>query len=237
MEYVKEEMGNEINLIDLFFVLWAKKWIIILSALAGFLLAVFFTQYIMPKEYISTTKVYVLSRQDENTTTYSDLQTGAQLTKDYQNLVTSSPVTQQVVRELNLSIGPNAVANMISVTVPMDTRILNISVTCNDPYLAKEIANAVRVAASSHIRDVMTSQSVNLVEEAAMPMSPSGPNVQRNGLLGLIIGFVLVAGIILVIHMMNDTIKDSEDVEQHLHLGVLGTIPDTTSKTRKKQRA
>ena len=94
----------EIDLVELIGVLMSKLWmIIIFGALAGvitFLLCV----YVVTPKYESTTKMYIINRQSNETLTYSDLQTGTQLTKDYQELVTSRPVLEEVRSELSLDI-------------------------------------------------------------------------------------------------------------------------------------
>ena len=94
----------EIDLVELIGVLMSRLWmIIIFGALAGiitFLLCV----YVITPKYESTTKMYIINRQSNETLTYSDLQTGTQLTKDYQELVTSRPVLDEVRSELSLDI-------------------------------------------------------------------------------------------------------------------------------------
>ena len=74
----------EIDLVELFMVLKSKLHIILLSGILAALLAFVGTKLLMTPMYTSVTKMYVLSRQDSSAgVTYSDLQTGSQLTKDY----------------------------------------------------------------------------------------------------------------------------------------------------------
>ena len=68
--------------------------------MAAFLVTVAF----MTPLYTSETKIYVLSRQDQQgNVTYSDLQIGSQLTKDYMELVKTKPVLSQVITETGLN--------------------------------------------------------------------------------------------------------------------------------------
>ena len=103
---------------------------------------------------------------------------------------------------------------------------------------AMEIANAVREAASEHIMNVMDIQAVNVVETANLPTHASGPNTTRNILLGGMLGAVVVAGILVVRYLLDDTIKTTEDVERYLELSVLAVIPLNEGETdgKKKRR-
>lgn len=216
----------EIDLKELFAVLLGKFWIICMAGI-GLALAVFLiSKFALEPKYESTTKIYVLNKQDSTSTiTYSDLQSGSQLTKDYMTLVTSRPVTEQVIAELDLDMRHEDMVKIISVDNPSDTRILNITVEYNDPFLAKQIADAIREAAAVHITTVMDIEQVNVVEEANIPESPSSPNVMRNAVIGGVVGIFLASFAILLIYMIDDTIKTPDDIERYLDISVLSSIP------------
>jgi len=221
---VRDEI--EIDLRELFAVLLGRIWIIIgigvLTAVLGFV----FSKFVLQPEYKSTTKIYILNKQDSSSSiTYSDLQSGTQLTKDYMTLVTSRPVVEQVIAEMNLDMKYKDLVNMISVTNPQDTRILSITVTYNDPAAARLIADSIRDAAAIHITEVMNIEQVNVVEAANTPEEPSSPNTMRNTAIGGIAGVILVSGIILALYLLNDTIKSPEDVERYLGISTLSSIP------------
>ena len=116
-----------------------------------------------------------------------------------------------------------------------NTLILNISVSNPDPYLAKELADKVRNVGAEHVTEVMNLKALNTVQEALIPSSPSSPNIMRNTLIGGVAGVALTAGIILLIFLMNDKIRSQDDVEKYLGIGVLGAIPSTEDKTKKKK--
>ena len=131
---------------------------------------------------------------------------------------------------------------MISVNIQNDTRIISITVTDTSPTRAQDIANAVRVAASSHIYDVMDIEAVNVVDYANLPEKPSSPKTKRNIIIGALLGFILAIGIITVVYILDDTIKTPDDIEKYLGLSVLGSIPydeneDTSKKKRKNKKS
>lgn len=236
---MNQEVDNDeitIDLAELFGVLLSKPHIILLAGIFMALVAFVGTKLLITPQYTSVTKVYVFNKQSDNTgTTMTDLQTGTLLTKDYMELAKSRPVLEQVIAVLNLDITPSELRDMISVETPADTRILSISVQNPDPKQAKEIADAVRESVCIQITDIMNVDTVNTVEDGNLPTSPSSPNVMKNLVLGGMLGVILAIGIIVLIHILNDTIKTPDDVERHLGLNVLANIPIAEGAKKSKK--
>lgn len=220
----------EIDLREVFLLLAGKLWLILLvgmlTALTGFAISAF----LIPPTYESTSKIYILNKQQENTVTYSDVQLGTQLTKDYAELIRSRLVLEKVIEELGLGdiyegIDYKAMLGKVEVTTPTDTRILSITVTDQDPVLAMDIANSVREAAAEHIKNVMDIEAVNVVETANLPLEKAGPVIWKWTLLGGAMGAFFVMAAVLMLFFMDDTIKTSDDVEKYLGLSTLALIP------------
>lgn len=230
----------EIDLWKLLAALWDKLFIIILSALTGAIIFYLFTTLFITPTYDSTTKIYVLNKQnsDNSSITYSDLQSSAQLTKDYMELVTTRPVLEKVISSLGLEkMTYNDLKEKINVSTATDGRIIYIKVTDENPKQAKDIADEIRSAVSSQIVDVMDVEAVSVVEEANLPDEPARPNKLRNMILGALLGFIIAFMVVIVRAVMDDRVKTEEDVEYYLHMSVLGTIPlddHMKKKTMKK---
>ena len=228
----------EIDLVELFHILLNKWWIIILSGILGGLIFIAVTVLFITPQYVSTTKMYVLSKQDSNTLTQQDMQTSLSLTKDYAELIKSRTVTEGVITQLGLDLTHEELLDKMTVDSATDTRILSISVKDEDPYEACEIANAIRDVAANHIKNVMDINAVNVVETANIPEEKASPSISKNGIIGGLLGVFVSVAVILISYMINDTIKTQEDVERYLGLSILGTIPltETGKKTRKKKQ-
>jgi len=82
---MKENKEIGIDVVQLFKVLWKKKIIILLTAVVAAVLAFGVSSFVLKPEYASTTRIYVVSRnQSENAgLTNQDLQAGTYLVKDY----------------------------------------------------------------------------------------------------------------------------------------------------------
>ena len=230
----------EIDVLELFHVLLDKIWVIILAGAVAALAVVAATILFITPQYQSTTKMYVLSKQDSNTLTSQDMQTSLSLTKDYAELIKSRTVTEGVITQLNIDMTHEQLLSKITVDSATDTRILSISVRDADPYVACEIANAIRDVAANHIKNVMDIDAVNVVETANIPENKISPSIKKNGLVGGVAGVAIAIAIILVTYLSNDTIKTQEDVERYLGLSTLGTIPmseaDRKNKNKKKHK-
>ena len=232
--------GIEIDLWSLLTALWDKLFIIILSALTGAVIFYLFTTLFITPTYESTTKIYVLNKQssDNSSITYSDLQSSAQLTKGYMELVTTRPVLEKVISSLGLEkMTYNDLKEKISVSTATDGRIIYITVTDENPRQAKDIADEIRSAVSAQIVDVMDVEAVSVVEEANLPDKPARPNKLFNMIVGAFLGFVIAFMTVVIKAVLDDRVKTEEDVEYYLHLSVLGTIPlddHMKKKTMKK---
>ena len=238
---LQDNTDIEIDVLELFHVLLNKFWIILLAGIIAGLAFIGGTILFITPQYQSTTKMYVLSKQDNNTITQQDMQTSLSLTKDYAELIKSRTVTEGVIAQLNLDLTHEQLLGKVSVDSATDTRILSITVTDPDPYEACKIANAIRDVAANHIKNVMDIDAVNVVETANIPDQKSSPNISKNGVIGGLLGVLLSVAIILIAYISNDTIKTQEDVERYLGLSMLGTIPltaaDRKNKKKKQKRA
>ena len=232
----------EIDLLEIFGLL-LSRWLLILlvgmtTAMIGFAISFFM---IAPK-YESTTKIYILNKNESQNVTYSDMQLGTQLTKDYSELINSRYVLEEVIQKLHLDLDYQGLKAKVNVSSPSDTRIVAITVTDTDPVEAMNIANAVRESASTHIGNVMDIDAVNVVESANMPTKKASPSYTKWAMIGGLLGVFLVCAVVLVGYLLDDTIKTSEDIERYLGLSTLGLIPvietgDSSAKKKKKKKS
>ena len=229
---------TEIDLVELFWVLWRKLPLMIAVGLFAALLAFGGSKFLMAPTYQSVTKIYILNKQDNSSAnvTYNDLQVGTQLVKDYSELIKSRFVLEAVIEQLDLPISYEQLSGKVAVSTPTDTRVISITVTDSSPVMAMKIANAVREAASIHIRNVMDIEAVNVVETANMPTYKASPSVGNNTMMGGMLGILIVAAIVILSHLLNDTIQTEEDVEKYLGISTLAMIPLNDADSRKKKK-
>ena len=224
----QENQAVEIDVFAMLKTLWKRKFSIVLVALVFAIAAFGYSAFLAKKEYQSTSRIYVVSRQnqDNNTLTNSDLQAGAYLVKDYREIILSQNVLSQAIEELKLDMTPAELSKKISVSVPTDTRILSITAKDGDPKEAARIANGLRNVAAEKIISVTKVSDVTTLDEAEVPQSPSSPNIRRNVLLGFVAGAGLIVVLLVVVEVLDDRVKRPEDVEELMGLPLLGVVPD-----------
>ncbi|HEL2056000.1 TPA: capsular biosynthesis protein CpsC [Streptococcus suis] len=215
----------EIDVLSLLKTIWRKKFFIVLVATLGASLAFVFSAFLATPQYDSTTRIYVVSQNVEAGAglTTQELQAGSYLVKDYKEIILSQDVLRQVADELSLT---ESLAGRVSVNVPVDTRIVSISVRDEDPNEAARIANSLRVVAAKKIIDVTKVSDVTTLEEATPAEEPSTPNTKRNIVLGFLAGGLLATAFVLVMEVLDDRIKRPHDIEEVMGLPLLGVVPD-----------
>ena len=232
MEINKSTDEIEINLGEIFALLLHKVWIIILAAVVCGAVGFLYSYFIITPQYQSTTKVYILNKQNSTSVT----------SKDYEQLVTSRYVIEGVIKQLNLDETYESLVEKVSATNTDDTRIIAITVINPDPEQAQKVANAVRDLAAQHITQVMDIEAVNVVDSANLPTSPVSPSVPKWTLIGAVIGIIIAVAVVVIQHLLDDSIKSSEDIEKYLGISTLALIPmnqaeeETASRRRSPRK-
>lgn len=224
MENLRDE-EREIDLRELFFALKKRILWIIAATLLGGCIACAYTQAFITPTYTSTSSLLVISKET-TLTSIADLQLGTELAHDYEILIKSTPVLEDVIDTLGLDMDKKELKKSITVENPTDTRILNISVTNTDPEAAKEIVDQVAQISSEFVGDKMEVVPPKIIEEGEIPTVKTEPSVARNSLLGLMAGFVISAGLVVVLAVLNDSIKSEDDIARYLGISTLASVPD-----------
>lgn len=239
MEKLHDNDEMEIDLIEILYALKKRALIILAALLAGALIAGVYTKLMITPLYSATSTVLVISKET-TLTSIADLQFGSQLTKDYSMLITSRSVLEEVLDNLGLDMGYGTLKGNVSINNPDETRILQITVTNPDPQLAKELADELAAVSSEYIGDKMEVVPPKIIEKAEVPAAQTSPSMSRNVMLGALAGLVLSAGVVILMTVMNDSIRSEDDIERYLNIPTLASIPDRkdyiSGKTKKKSK-
>ena len=225
---MKEKNIVEIDVFHLLKILWKRKMLIVLVAFVTGAVAFAYSSFIAQPEFTSTTRIYVVNRNqgDGQGLTNQDLQAGSYLVKDYREIILSQDVLEKVITDLKLDFSPKALSDKIKVTVPVDTRIVSISVKDRAPEEASRIANTLRELASKKIISVTRVSDVTTLEEARPATSPSSPNIRAISIVSLLAGAVVTIIIILMMELLDTRVKRSEDIEDVMQIPLLGVVPN-----------
>lgn len=226
---------EEIDLMWLMKALVRKLWLILSVAVVVASVVAGYTYFGIQPTYTSTSKMLVLAKET-TLTSLTDLQLGSQLTKDYTVLITSRPVLEKVIENLQLDMSYKKLRERITIDNPEDTRILNISVTLTDAEMAKVVVDELSEVSSAYIADKMEVAAPKVIEEGEVTGTRTGPNMIKNIIIGFLVGAFLVCAVIIVLELMNDAIQTEDDIERYLGIPTLAIVPKKASEQKESQK-
>lgn len=225
-----DDREDVIDLMELFHVLLRRWYLILICGFLGAAAAFGYTKIRIVPQYEASSMIYILEASDIN------LSLSKQLTVDFATLAKSRPVVEKVIDELELNATYEQLVSTITIANPSDTSILKISVRNPDPELACEISNAMSDATAERVASVMMTDKPSKVEDAVVPQYPISPNVKKNVMMGGMFGIVVMAGILVVMYLLDDRIKSEEDIERYLGLTTLASIPISRGEKKHKSK-
>lgn len=183
------------------------------------------SMFVMRNSYTAQTDMYVLasSQSDAGAALSSDLSASQMLTNDVARLLQSDRVMGDAASDLGLE---NLDGYGITVSSETTTRVITLSVTGTDPRGAANVANALADNVSQVAQEVMSVESVNVIDEAPVPTAPSGPNRTLYVMVAFMAGLFMAVAIVVVLDMLDTRVRSAEQVEELLGLPVIGRIPE-----------
>jgi capsular polysaccharide biosynthesis protein len=77
---------------------------------------------------------------------------------------------------------------------------------------------------------------IRIIDKALAPDEPIKPRKMLNLTIGGILGIMFGVMLVFFLENMDNTIKNTEDVERILNLPILGVIPKDTPEKKKKRK-
>lgn len=232
----RTEEETEIDLIDLAWALLDKIHYIVLCFLIGAVIMNAYSYFLVRPTYKSTAKMYVVSASKNSVVDLDALNIGTSLTADYEQLMLSYPVLEQVINKLNLDMDSDTLAKMITLENPTDTRILNINVVSTDPKSARDIANTLMDVSVDYLPKTMSTNAPNVAQKAKLADHKDGPSYTKYTVIGALAGAFLYCMYLVVKYLMDDTIHTADDMEKYFDIVPLAVIPDVSELASEKQQ-
>src|SRR5215217_1749249 len=115
------------------------------------------------------------------------------------NATGSRPLAEETIRRLGLRMEPAELLDNLTIEQVENTSFIVLSYKGTDPVQAKQIANTAGKVSSELISERSVADSklrATVYEDAIVPTTPVSPTPLRNGLLALIVGLALSAGLL-----------------------------------------
>lgn len=212
------------TLLELFRLLKKHLRLVILLPVVCALVVGLYSVFFVRNTYTATASMYVLAQGESSSSTnlYSDLNASQMLTNDVAKLLKSDRIVNQVGSEVGVE---ELKGYKVDVTSETTSRVITLSVTGSDPQTAADIVNKMIKDVSDVARSVMNIRSVNPINQAQAPISPSGPNRLLYTAVAFLVGLFAAIVIVVVADMLNTRVRGPEDLEELIDVPVIGRIP------------
>ena len=222
---------EELDLKELFNIFWERKLEIIAILLVAIVLGAAYSFFMVEPTYSSHTTLLLTQIKGETegkeSITQTDLTLNSNLVSTYSELIKSNAVLRKVINELNINnLDEESLKESIKVSAVSDTAMIKITVTNKNPNYAELIANKTAEVFSEKIAEIYKIDNVYVVDEAEANNVPNNINHTKDVVIFLFIGAVIACGYVLLINMIDNTVKTEADIEKITGLKVLATIPD-----------
>jgi polysaccharide biosynthesis transport protein len=183
--------------------------------------------------YKSTTTVFVSAGDAQSNlgSAYTGSLLSQQRVQSYVDVAKTRPIAQGIVDQLGLKISPDAVVGMMSVDNPLDTVLLNLSVSSPDPAQAQRIAAAWVDQLSKAVDRIEQSGTggsslfkIATIEPANFPTSPYSPRPTINLALGLLVGLAIGIGTAVLLETLDTRVKTVASLPQIAGAPLLGAV-------------
>ena len=176
--------------------------------------------------YRSSSKIYVSpARPDLGLTLVIK-----DIIRQYSQQILSDKFLNQVNSQLRLDRSAGALRKMITAAGTADNLAIQVDVDDPDKKAAQKIAEALATAfIDNHAIDMAPVEPRDRIDLRIYDETREGvqnrPQTRVNVMAGAVFGLLLGAIIAFLLEYTDDTIKTSEDVERHIDLPAVGSIP------------
>lgn len=221
LEFANDEI--EIDLVEVIKYLFKKAWLIAAAAILCAGLVVVYGKFMVTPMYESKASIVVMNQAYE---AGSDgyLSKGTELTDDYELLVSSRLVVEQVIVNLGLGMTYEELSGSIVVEIPEETRMIDIMVKHEDAAMAQKIAGEMQKVAIKELTDVMEAYAAKPVGNANLPTTAGGFSTMKYAVLAFCGGAALVVVALVVLFLLDGSIKTGEQVKLYLKTVALGQV-------------
>ena len=207
----------------------SKKIFIALIILLSLVMSYFYSYYYKKPQYNSSVTVLLTGdeAQGEKQVTQTDLNLNSGLISTYGSIAKSANVLSKVIENLGLDISVQNLQKNLTVAEIKNTQFLKITVENQNPETAMKIANEISTVFVEQIKTIYNIQNINIIDTAEISNTPCNINHIKDMAIALMAGIFASGVLILILYILDDTIKSEKDIPVNLKLETIGTIPNT----------
>ncbi len=220
-----------IDLLHIFKSLWNRAWIIVISGILVGIIGFTWSSFFIAPMYSSSIMLYVnnssISLGNKNfNISASEIAAAQSLVKTYSELLKNRTTLERVIEKADVDYSYRSLYDMIEAKPSNETEIMKVVVTCKNPYEAAKIANCIAEVLPKRIAEIIDGASMEVVDSAVPNLNKVSPSITNYTAIGLILGVIAAAGILVVMVILDDTIHDEEYILQNYKYPILAKVPN-----------
>ncbi|MDN5552320.1 MAG: Wzz/FepE/Etk N-terminal domain-containing protein [Brevibacterium sp.] len=188
---------------------------------------------LLPDEYTSQTELFVSTVEAANPDQKQIASAFVQeRLRTYVDLADSRLVLEPVIRDLDLKISPERLAEYVSASSDHGTVLLTVSATATTPGGAARVSEAVADSLTTTITDLESrhgkAQSgirLAVANDASVPSTASGPARWLCAAIGIFLGAALGIAIALFRSAVDSKIRDITGIREVTAAPILASVP------------
>lgn len=224
---------EELNLKQLINIIWNGKKYIIITIILAVLFGIGYSYFLVTPKYESSTTL-VLAKAEEKVSneistgiTQTDLNLNKNLVSTYRELIRSKTVIRQVMDNLKITdLKENTLKNNISVSSVKDTELIEITVRDENPERATNIANEIAKVFTVQVAEIYNINNVHVIDKAELNNVPYNVHHTKDIAVIALIGAILSIVCIIILSLLDTTVKTQEDIEKVTGMIILAEIPE-----------
>ena len=229
-----ENSNKEYYTIDLLHIvksLARRAWLIALCGLLAAAIGFSISAFAIAPTYSSSVKLYVnnssISLGNTNfSISASELTAAQSLVRTYGEILDSRSTLERVIEKADVDYSWKELSDMIEYAPSNDTEIMRVTVTCEDPYEARRIANTIADVLPVRISEIIDGASMEVVDSAIADLEKVAPSITKYTAIAFILGILFSVAVVVVFALMDDTIHDEEYILRTYDYPILGKVPN-----------
>ena len=232
---------RELTLSDFINVAIKRIWILIIAAVIGGLVAMYYSNFLVVPKYRSSSKFYVDTQgtstidatvlDQQRNTAYARMIVGSYLdifqTYNFSKYLADNIDSTELSKEYDYI----QLYKAISYDYTEDTESFTVTVVADTPEDAYVIAQSIQDEAESYLVTMKPAAkgTIKVIDNARLEKRPINLRTSLNVLLGAFLCAVIAFIIVFIIEINDVRIKSEKEVSEIFGLPILGSIPEYMS--------
>ncbi len=235
MNQTKTTSADYIEISQLFSALLRKWYLMVIACILGAAIAFSYANFFVTPLYRAKSTMLVdLRTSTEEKLSYERVTIAEKYLQTFASIIKTNTVLEPVIEELDLKESPAALASKISVSAVENTLLIRVNLDYPDKDTALAIVEAIDSIAPQIINEKIAGGQIFEIETPSVSSAPVSPDVLKYTSVGIILGLVVSAGLILLAAIINNKVRSTEDLKRVLDMPVLGVIPVFGAEAKNK---